>query len=182
MLKLSENPPIIYPEESPLEEIEGPWWVAHTKSRNEKALAFAFAHFNIPYFLPLIEKVTKRKSRVYKTLLPLFSGYVFFSGNSEARHQALATNRIANVIEVVEQGQFVRELVPIYRAITSGLPMDPHPSLKSGDRCRVTAGSLVDCEGIVLRKKNQTKILLQVDILGQAAAVEIAAELLEPIE
>ena len=66
MLKLSDNPPILYPEYETIEEIEGQWWVAKTKSRNEKALAQALLHMEIPYFLPLRQKVYKRRGRVLK--------------------------------------------------------------------------------------------------------------------
>ena len=182
MLKLSENPPILYPEGVSFDEMEGQWRVAHTKSRSEKTLAWALSRWQIPYFLPMSEKVTRRNHRVFKSLLPLFSGYVFFCGDDAARHKALATNRIANVIEVADQAKLIRELSSIFLALNSGMPIDPHPYLQSGDRCRVAAGALMGCEGIVVRKKNLTKILLQVDILGQGAAVEIAADLLEPID
>ncbi|MCK5269229.1 MAG: hypothetical protein KAJ46_00535 [Sedimentisphaerales bacterium] len=182
MLKLSENPPIIYPNDVKIEEIEGQWRVAHTKSRNEKALAMALGKWEIPYFLPLTEKVTRRKQRVFKSLLPLFSGYVFFCGGQDQRHQAMTTNRIANIIEVTDQTKLITELSNIQAAMASGLPIDPHPHLKTGNRCRVIAGPLMGFEGIVIRKKNQTKILLEIDILGQAAAVEIDSELLERVE
>lgn len=182
MLKSSENPPILHPENAFEEELAGRWWVAHTKSRNEKALAWSLYHWQTPYFLPLSEKVTRRKQRTYKSLLPLFTGYLFFFGELEQRHQALTTNRIANVIEVVDQSNLVRELTSIYRALKSGLPIDPHPYLKTGNRCRVIAGPLMGYEGIVEQKKNLTRILLQVDILGQSAAVEIDTDMLEPID
>jgi len=182
MLKLSENPPIIYPNDAKIEEIEGQWRVAHTKSRNEKALAVTLGNWEIPYFLPLTEKVTKRKQRVFKSLLPLFSGYVFFCGGQDQRHQAMTTNRIANIIEVTDQTKLITELSNIQVAMASGLPIDPHPYLKAGNRCRVIAGPLMGFEGVVIRKKNKTKILLEIDILGQAAAVEIDSELLERVD
>jgi len=182
MLKLSENPPILYPEVTCVSEIDGQWWVAHTKSRNEKALAWMLNRWEIPYFLPLREKVTKRKQRVFRALLPLFSGYVFFCGSEDQRYRALTTNRIANVIEVSNQTKLIKELADIHRALDSGLPIDPHPYLKAGDRCRVMAGPLMGYEGIIVRKKNQTRILLQIDMLGQAAAVEIDTELLEALD
>jgi len=182
MLKLSENPPIVFPVNSSVEDICGLWWVAHTKARNEKALAWCLAGWDIPYFLPLREKTTIRSGRRFKSLLPLFSGYLFFAGSSEQRLQALTTNRIAQVIEVVDQAGLVRQLSQIHRALDSGLSLDPHPRLKSGDGCRVTAGPLMGMEGIVVRKKSITRLLLEVEILGQAAAVEIDSELLEPIE
>jgi len=181
MLKLVDNPPILYPANSSLAEIAGSWWVAHCKARNEKALAWFLAKQEIAYFLPLREKLTVRKGRRYKALLPLFSGYVFFNGDLDSRYLALRSNRIAQVIEVVDQSKLVHELTQIHLALSKGAPLDPHPHLKKGDRCRVIAGPLEGTEGILLRKKNQAKLVLQVDILGQAAAMEIDADLLEVI-
>jgi len=182
MLKLEDNPPVLFPPEASLESIAGPWWVAHTRSRNEKSLAWFLQQWNIAYFLPLREKISHRKGRKYKTLLPLFSGYVFFSGTEQDRYRALTSNRIAQVIPVVDQAGLRSELLRIYRALQSGLPIDPHPYLKQGKRCRVKSGALMGLEGIVVRKKNHVRILLQVEILGQAAAVEIDADLLEPLD
>jgi len=182
MLKISENPPILYPEGCFDAQGGDCWWVAHTKSRNEKALAWNLLKWEIPYFLPLREQVTRRKSRVLKSLLPIFSGYVFFRGSREQRYLAMTSNRIARIIEVVDQQKLISELKSIYIALDSGLPVDPHPYIKSGDYCRVTAGALMGVEGIVIRKKSQVRILLKVDMLGQAAAVEIDADLLETID
>ena len=182
MLKISENPPILYPEGCFEADSGGCWWVAHTKSRNEKSLAQNFLKWEIPYFLPLREQVSRRKGRVLKSLLPIFSGYVFFRGDRDQRYLAMTTNRIANIIEVVDQQNLNRELKSIYLALDSGLPVDPHPYIKSGDRCRVTAGAMTGVEGIVIRKKNLVRILLKVDMLGQAAAVEIDADLLETVD
>ncbi|MCF7959096.1 MAG: hypothetical protein K9M57_11670 [Phycisphaerae bacterium] len=182
MLKISENPPVLYPEQCFDQDHEGQWFVAHTKSRNEKALAWNLQKWEIPYFLPLREQVSRRKGRVLKSLLPIFSGYVFFCADEEQRYRALTTNRIAQVINVIDQDKFVREIATVFQAIASGSPIDPHPRLQTGERCRVVAGIMMGAEGIVIRKKNLTRILLEVEILGQAAAVEIDADLLEPIE
>ena len=111
--------------------------------------------------------------------MPIFSGYLFFCGDLEQRHQAFTTNRIAQTIEVADQKLLVDELVPIYQAITSGLAMDCHQHFETGKRCRVTGGPLMGAEGVVIRQKNQCRILLEVKILGQAAAVEVDADLLE---
>jgi len=181
MLKISENPPILHPDYGSIADITGTWRVAHTKARNEKALAWNLIQFDIPFFLPLREKLSVRKGRKFKSLLPLFSGYVFFSGDQDTRYQALTTNRIAQVIEVINQDAFIKEISQIHQALARGAPLDPHPYLKKGDRCRVISGPLIGMEGILLAKKKLTKLILQIDILGQAAAVEIHPDLLEPI-
>ncbi|MBN1845508.1 MAG: hypothetical protein JW810_07475 [Sedimentisphaerales bacterium] len=182
MIKLEDNPPILYPVNACLQDICGQWWVAHTKARNEKSLAWFLAKSEIAYFLPLREKVTVHKNRRFTSMLPLFSGYLFFSGDVESRYTALSSNRIAQVIEVVDQDRLIGELSQIHRALSGGARLDPHPYLKTGHRCRVTGGPLAGTEGILIQKKNLTKLILQIEILGQAAAVEIDGDLLEPID
>lgn len=179
MLKLSENPPIIWPPNKGLRQFEGLWWVAHTKSRNEKALAWQMQKRGISYFLPLAEKVYKKSRRVLRSMLPLFSGYVFFCGDENDRLETLKTNRIANLIRVPDQRVFVSELEPIEKALTSGFTLEPHNYIMQGQRCRVIAGPLMGTEGIVAETKNGTRLILQVNILGEATCLEIDSDMLE---
>lgn len=182
MLKMSDNPPMLFPEDCAFDGEHGQWWVAHTKARNEKALAWTLAGNEVEYFLPMREKVGVRKGRKHKSLLPLFSGYVFFFGGPEQRHIALRSNRIAQVIEVADQAGLKKELSRIYEAIRSGLPVNLHPGLDRGDWCRVKAGPLVGMEGHFLRRANVCHLVLEVSILGQAAAVEIDTDQIELID
>ena len=114
MLKVSENPPITWPEEKSIRDFAGLWWVAHTKSRNEKALAQDLTHKDISYFLPMSWKVRRRKGRTIRSLLPLFGGYMFFCGNEEQRLEVLRTHRVANLIEVNNSEKFLRGLINQY--------------------------------------------------------------------
>ena len=52
-MKVSENPPAVWPEVESISEFTGRWWVVHTKSRNEKALAHDLMGRKISYFLPM---------------------------------------------------------------------------------------------------------------------------------
>ena len=183
MLKMTENPTILYPEDCLQSDQDyGQWWVAHTKSRNEKALAWQLHKMEIPYFLPLIEKTTKKGKRKFKSMLPLFCGYMFFCGDEDVRYKALTTNRIANIIPVMDQVLFISQLNDVYVALTCGSEVDPFPSVVEGKRCIVTSGPLRGIEGIVEKKESVTKILLKVDILGQSAAVTIDPAFLEALE
>ncbi len=182
MLKVSENPPITWPNEKTIADFTGLWWVAHTKSRNEKALAHDLINRDISYFLPMSWKVTHRTGRKIRSLLPLFSGYLFFCGNENQRLGVLRTNRVANLIEVNDQEKLLSELLDIEQALRAGAVLTPHRYIKAGQRCRVLSGPLVDLQGIVLKAKTVTRLVLQVDMLGQAASVEIDTDLIEPIE
>jgi transcription antitermination factor NusG len=182
LLKASENPPINWPEEESIRDFTGLWWVAHTKSRNEKALAHDLIGKNINYFLPMTWKVQRRKHRTLRSLLPLFIGYIFFLGEENERVEVLRTNRVANIIEVKDQQKLLDELLQIEQALVAGAPLTPYKYIKTGQRCKVIAGPLLDLQGIVVTTKNETRLVLQIDMLGQAASVEIDIDMIELID
>jgi len=182
LLKLNENPPIVWPEEKSIRDFAGVWWVAHTKSRNEKALAQDLIRKDINYFLPMTWKVRRQKGRTIRSLLPLFTGYLFFCGEENQRVDLLKTNRVANLIQVKDQERLLNELSQIEKALRAGAPLTPHKYLKAGQPCRVIGGPLADLRGIVVRTKTATRLVLQIDILGRATSVEIDADMIEVIE
>ena len=182
MLKASENPPIIWPEEKSVADFKGLWWVAHTKSRNEKALASQLVSRNVPYFLPMHWKVSKSRGRTIRSLLPLFPGYLFFCGGENQRLEVLKTNRTANILPVEDQSLLIKELLPIETLLKLGKDVLPHDYIKIGQKCRVTAGPLQGTEGIVVKTPKETRLVLQVDMLGQAASVEIASDMIEKLD
>lgn len=173
---------MIWPDNQTIQDFTGRWWVAHTKSRNEKALARDLICKNISYFLPMTSKVIRRKGRTIRSLLPLFNGYLFFCGEQEQRIALLRTNRVANVIEVKDQETLLYELSQIEQALLAGAPLTPYKYIKAGQLCRVTAGPLADLHGVVVRTKNATRLVLQIDMLGQAASVEIDIDMIEVLD
>jgi len=182
LLKESENPPTIWPEAESIRDFTGIWWVAHTKSRNEKALAHDLISKDISYFLPMSWNVQRRSRRTIRSLLPLFSGYLFFCGEEDERVEIMRTNRVANLIRVEDQERLLDELVQIEQALRTGAPLTPYKYIKAGQRCRVIAGPLIDLQGIAVRAKNSTRLVLQVDMLGQAASVEIDLDTIEILD
>ncbi len=182
MLKVTENPPIIWPQAESMRDFEGQWWVVHTRSRNEKALAQDLISKDISYFLPMSWKVSRKSRRTTRSLLPLFNGYLFFCGKENERVELLKTNRVANLIEVDNQQKLLDELVQVNQALQSGAPLTPHNYIKEGQRCRVIAGPLMGLEGIVVRSNNAMRLVLQIDMLGQAASVEIDVDMIEVLD
>ena len=182
MLKLSENPPMTWPEAESIADFTGQWWVAHTKSRNEKALAHDLIRRGVSYFLPMSWKISRKSRRTTKSLLPLFAGYLFCCGKESDRLEILRTDRVANVIEVTDQDSLIKELLQIEQALRAGAPLTPHKYLKVGQKCRVTAGPLLGLEGVVTQTRGAVRLVLQVDMLGQAASVEIDLDLIETLD
>jgi len=182
MLLLDENPPMVPEWVGPLSEISENWWVAHTKSRAEKAFAWELHAQKIAFFLPMSERIMVWGGRRRKVLTPLFPSYVFFAGSAEDRQSALRTNRLAQVIPVHQKVQFIAELETIRAALRSGAQIDPYPSIVVGMRCRVLRGPLQGIEGVGIRKDAVTRLVLQISMLGQAASLEIDPGNVEPME
>jgi transcription antitermination factor NusG len=196
LLKPSENPPIVWPEVESVRDFGGLWWVAHTKSRNEKALAQDLIRRDISYFLPMSWRVRRIRKRTVRSLLPLFSGYLFFCGDESQRTELWRTNRVANIISVKDQERLLEELLQIEQALQAGAPLAPHKYIKAGQQCRIIGGALAGLQGVVVRPprykearsggavkpKNTIRLVLQIDMLGQAASVEVETDMIEMLD
>jgi transcription antitermination factor NusG len=115
--------------------------------------------------------------------LPLFPCYVFLKGGIERRLQILTTPGIYGLVSSAGQPAAIPdiEIEAIRRVIESGARVEAHPYLKCGNWVRVKSGPLTGIEGILVRKKNISRLVLSVEILGTAAAIEVAAFQVEPI-
>ncbi len=167
---------------APVDVLPGPWWLVHTKSRCEKALAADLDRHRIGYFLPLARMRRRHGGRPVEVLLPLFPSYLFLCGGADERYAALMTHRAAQVIEVVDQERLKDELRQIHRVTASCQPVGLYPGLKRGQRCRVIAGPLAGLEGVVLRSRDWCRVYVGVEVLGQSAELEIDPALLETTE
>lgn len=182
MLKLSDNPPVLSPGIESLLDVPGPWWVAHTKARAEKKFAAEMLRRGVSYFLPMVERTAVWGGRKRKVLTPIFSSYVFFSGGETIRYEALLTDKLCQVIPVTDVRQLVTELDAIHRAIDSKHDFLFYPHAVIGKTCRITRGPLRGIIGTVIQNDDVTRIVLQVSMLGQGAALEIAADMLEAVD
>lgn len=182
MLKFSDNPPLLAPGADAVAQVAGTWWIAHTKARCEKALAWDLLKQRVAYFLPMVERVKFSGGRKRRMLMPLFPSYLFFAGSPQVRADAFRTDRVANVIPVTDQARLVTELSGVELALAANAELDLYPFAAVGRRCRVIAGPFMGIEGIVVERKERARLVLQVSMLGQGAALEIDLDLLEPVE
>lgn len=183
MLKLSENPAILTPQVQSLTELTGTWWAAHTKARSEKAFAWDMSGHGIGYFLPMWEKNIFSGGRKRRVMMPLFTSYVFVCGTELDRYTALTTNRLCQMIDVIDQDGLIQELSRIERVLLSKAIIDHYPNLPVGNRCRIISGPMKGTEGVVIEKRDaKVRMVLEVTILGQSAVLEVDADLLAPTE
>ena len=172
------------PDEAIPPGLGGQWWVAHTKPRNEKALALDLRARDVIFYLPLCRRETRSKAtgRLTRSIVPVFTGYLFFNGNDDQRCLALTTNRIANTLAVHDQEELVRHLRHVQQVLCTGTQFQWQGSLQAGDWARVVAGSLAGVEGVVHQRLAGLRLALNVTMLGQSISVEVAENLIEKID
>ncbi len=166
-----------------ISRVAGRWWLLHTKSRSEKATAWELLDARIDFFLPLMRVSRQYGRHRQEVVLPLFAGYMFCACATDEQRAALGgLKRLASIVNVADQEKLKQELEQVRRALETPHQIDLFPGIRKGRRCRVLSGSLKGLEGVVIMRRDQCRLYLDVSILGQSAVVEIDAIVVEPID
>jgi transcription antitermination factor NusG len=159
------------------------WYAIYTRHQHEKMVDQVLTNKGFNTFLPLYATTHNWKDRTKALSLPLFPCYVFLKGGIERRLQILTTPGIYGLVSSAGQPAAIpaNEIEAIRRVVESGARVEAHPYLKCGNWVRVKCGPLTGIEGILVRKKNISRLVLSVKILGTAAAIEVAAFQVEAV-
>jgi transcription antitermination factor NusG len=57
----------------------------------------------------------------------------------------------------------------------------PHPYLASGARVRIRSGVMAGMEGILLRNKNDFRVVLTLEVIMKSVRVELGIDDIEPV-
>ncbi len=159
------------------------WYAAYTCAHREKRVAEQLSLRSVEHFLPLYESVRQWKDRRKQLELPLFPGYVFVRLDLLDRLQVLRTPGVARLVGFngtptpLPEG----EIEALKSGLERGVRALPEPYLKVGRRVRVTTGPLEGLEGILVRKKNELRFVISIDLIQRSIRLDIDASSLEPV-
>ncbi len=173
----------ITPGYESITQFDGQWYVVHTRSRFEKALAADLLRLGICYYLPMRLKSYVSSGKKRRSLLPLFTSYLFCcSPDKEAKTRLYQSGRVVSVIEVIDRNRFVKELAAIEAALADNHSLETYDSIPIGQRCRVISGALLGTEGVAIEcKPGKARVVLEVTVLGKGVVMEIDRSMLETI-
>ena len=181
-ISLDKNPLQMYPDLLLSDsDLPGQWRVARTKSRREKALAEYLANHGIGYYLPMIKKRQPGHKRDRYSLVPVFSGYLFFKSSDLQRHQVFKSNHLAGIIDVKEEARLLADLLRIQKAISLDVPLYPYDFVQEGDWVVIRRGPFRGIQGVIQRKDSNYRLVLNVESLFQSVAVDIEAHMVEKV-
>lgn len=157
------------------------WYVLHVKSRFENVVNEGLTQKSFEAFLPKIRVRSRRRDRVKMIDVPLFPGYLFVRTSLEPTLHLeivkvvgavrLIGNRTGPPVPVPDEViSSLRVMVSADGTITTGA------RLKRGDRVMVMSGPFAGIIGVFSRYRGKSRVIVNIEILGQFAAVEVSED------
>jgi len=129
---------------------------------------------DLAHYAPQIAQ--RRRSpagRVRTTFAPLFNNYVFLCGDEQARYQAVCTGCVQKATAIIDVPGFVGDLRQIRNLIDLDVPLSIESRLKQGQTVRVRSGAFAGYEGVILRREQETRLLVSVRFMEQGVSVKL---------
>src|SRR5882762_2383788 len=153
------------------------WYAVWTRSRHEQVVREQLERKGLEAFLPTITRWSRWKDRKKQVDWPLFPGYCFVRFNGQERLPVLKCAGVVNIVSF--DGDIApipeQEIESIRRLVESDLQFDPCPLIREGSMVEVTHGPLKGVVGRLIRKGAHARLILSVDLIGQAVSVEVDA-------
>jgi transcription antitermination factor NusG len=159
----------------PLHYRQDRWYAVYTRANHEKRVAEQFSTREVEHFLPTYSSVRRWKDRRVVLELPLFSGYVFVRLALQNRLRVMQVPGVARLVAfdgtpaALPDG----EIEALRSSLAMGVRAEPHPFLRVGRRVRVKSGPLSGMEGILSRRKGSLRVVISVNLIQRAVAVEL---------
>jgi transcription antitermination factor NusG len=159
------------------------WFAVFTVPRHEKRVEAHFCLREIENFLPLYQQSRQWKDGSKGMLqLPLFSSYIFVRIGRGGRGSVL---RVPGVISIVGCGPRPLPVPDSYihwlqEGVQKG-KIEPHPYLTAGAKVRIRTGAMAGMEGVLLRRKNNFRVVLTLEMIMKSVTVEVDMKDLEPV-
>ena len=151
------------------------WYAVRVKSRGEKSSAANITVRGIECFLPTYETKRRWTDRVKVIEEPLFSGYVFCQVPEARFLPVISSPGVLQVVGVVEP----HEMVAMRRLVEGGSAM-PWPYLKDGQRVKIRCGAWEGLVGILQSGGGRDRVVVNIELLQRAVAVEVDRDMIEP--
>ncbi len=163
---------------------ESRWYAAYTTCRHEKRVAERLRQREIEHFLPLYvaHRQWRDGSRVALEL-PLFPSYIFVRMGHRERGTVLSVPGVLTLVGGTG-GRPAALTDGAVEALRQGVRegrVEPHERVTAGQQVSIRSGAFAGMTGIVIRRKNGFRVVLELEQIQQSMAVEVDETELEPV-
>ena len=159
------------------------WYAVFTLSQNERSAARYLDTCQIESFVPTCESIRlwKNRQRV-KVVQALFPTYMFVKIHAGERSVVLQSPGVRGLVGNHEGPIPLPDAeIEFLRSGLCGQKVEPFEDLVIGEKVRVKYGPMQGLVGVLVQKKNSLRFVLTLQLINQSAAVEVAADDLEPL-
>lgn len=165
------------------DSVLSPWYALQVRPRSEKTVRAILENKGFAPFLPTCGQAS-RSRRNPTAELPMFPGYLFCRLDLSSRILPLYTtpgfHRLVGAGRTpVEISQ--AEIDGIRLVMASGLASLPWPRIEPGAPVEVESGPLAGLRGVLLAIRKRDHLVVSVDLLQRAVAVELDACCVRPL-
>jgi transcription antitermination factor NusG len=170
---IATSTPAIGPRELAMRE----WFAVHVWTGREALTAFRLQQRGYEVFLPEYEERRRWSDRIKIARKSLFAGYVFCRSRAEVLDKVVATPGVVRIVGDSRGPLSVpaEEIDAIQRLLATRLGTRPWPFLE-GQKVRIEVGPLCGLEGIVVKNKNEHRLVVAIALLQRSVSVEIEQE------
>jgi transcription antitermination factor NusG len=160
------------------------WYAIYIKHNHERKSADLLTRKGLEVFLPFYDSVRRWKDRKKSLSMPLFPGYVFLKSTLQNKIEILSTPGVFFIVENAGRACPIpeHEIQAIRTIVQSDAKFEPHAFLKSGELVRIRSGPLAGIAGIFLKPKNNFRIVVSIELLRKAIAIEVDAANVDKID
>jgi transcription antitermination factor NusG len=159
------------------------WYAAYTSANHEKRVAEQLGVREVEHFLPTYSSVRRWKDRRVTLHMPLFPGYVFVRMAMGERSRVVQIPGVARLVGFngLPCALPDEEIAALRAGLENGVRAEPHPYLAVGRRVRIMRGPLTGCEGILVRKKGNLRVVLSIELIQRSIMVHLDAAAIKPL-
>lgn len=156
------------------------WGFLQTRAKHEKQAMRTLASQGVIVYLPLITKVEIHNRGKRERYLPMFQGYVF-TCSSMAEDIIIRRNKYVwnlKTLSAAEEESLLKDLKIVRECelLSAQHKLVVKPQLQEGDKVFLKNGPFKKHEVIVVKRKDESNIIVNLEFLGRSIEITCNAE------
>lgn len=158
------------------------WYVAYTFPKAEKKVQIKLDTIGVQSYLPLHQVIKSWSDRKKKLIVPLFPNYIFVYTSEKKRNELFTIKEIVKYVSFGGKPAIVNDsIVSVLKNILKeNVEVDIVEDIKVGACVKITHGPFTGAEGKVVNRNGKTRLIVQIDALQRAVAINISASDVAP--
>ncbi len=157
----------------------GEWYALRVRARAEYSIAESLEQRGFESFTPGWETHPNRRAKVVMTAA--FPGYIFARFSLHQMLRVMTTPGVQQVMGYSRPTSVDVETIDALKtAFANRMPVLPSAYIQHGEAVEVTKGPMRGVTGILVRAKDQCRLVIQIHILQRSVYTEVDADAVIP--